>query len=75
MSAGEIVCPEFYVDEWEVEGRKRTFLPEFPEFPNAADDGVCRLKSCDRGTDGVWRFNCRCGRRFELSEAKTLKVL
>lgn len=67
--ASELVCPEFYDDTWEKEGRKRR--EDHDEFPNAADDGICCLESYDEAT-GI--FTCRCGQMFGRDGAKRLAL-
>lgn len=65
----ELVCPEFYVEDWETEGRKRR--GDHEEFPNAADDGICCLESYDEETK---LFTCKCGQIFLREEAKKVNV-
>lgn len=65
----ELVCPEFYVETWEMEGRDRR--DDHPQFPNAADDGICCLESYDEET-GI--FTCRCGQMFGRDGAKRLAL-
>lgn len=69
----EIVCPEFYVDTWAAEGRKRTDVAG-SEFHNAADDGVCRLIKSERDEfGGVWLV-CRCSMKFKPADGKQVEL-
>lgn len=69
----ELVCPEFYVDEWLREGRCFTYAVD-TEFEYAADDGVCRIKETTRDDFGVL-FICRCGVKFRAADAKQIEVM
>lgn len=73
----ELVCPEFYIDTWEKEGRKYTTINDAKvEFHKAADDGTCRLMRTQRVIEEVPQlyFVCRCGRTFKSQDAKHLEV-
>ena len=73
----ELVCPQFYVEEWEREGRRFTELTvvrDKPvEFQRAADDGVCRLLWTERSDSGP-TFVCRCGVKFKAADAKQVEL-
>lgn len=69
----EIVCPGFYIDSWEREGRLFTDVPGI-EFERAADDGVCRLLKSERGEHDSVEFVCRCGRRFKAADGKQIEL-
>lgn len=65
----ELVCPEFYVDEWKAAGSKTSADLDNAQFPVAADDGVCRLVKSEG--DLLW---CRCGQIFWRLEAQRVPV-
>lgn len=71
----ELVCPEFYVDEWQREGARYT-EEDNDEYPFAADDGVCRIEETvtNDGTDEGTLFRCRCGMLFSKVEAQRVPV-
>lgn len=67
----ELVCPDFYVDEWVKEGRYSSVDPGNVKFPLAPDDGMCRVVDHDPVLDV---FTCRCGRTFGRFEAEHVPV-
>jgi hypothetical protein len=69
----EIVCPEFYVDEW------LKMTPQYTEakgteFELSADDGVCRLLKSERDEFGGTVLICRCGMRFKPVDGKHVEL-
>lgn len=66
----ELVCPDFYVDEWERLGRPRSKEDPGTEFAVAADDGVCRVMKTERDASGGTVLVCRCGMWFSAADAK-----
>lgn len=69
----EIVCPNFYGEQWLEEGRRFTEIPNI-EFERAADDGVCRVLKSILDENGVTLLVCRCGIKFKPSDGKLVAV-
>jgi hypothetical protein len=69
----EIVCPEFYVEQWRSEGGRLTEAPG-TQFELSADDGVCRLLKTLRDEHGSTIFVCRCGMQFTAADGKHVEV-
>ncbi len=70
----ELVCPNFYADEWRKLGRPCSQIATCAEFPIAADDGVCRVMKTKRDEDGGLLLVCRCGIEFSQEQAQRIEV-
>jgi hypothetical protein len=68
----EIVCPDFYVDEWRKLGRPGS--KDDGEFYFAADDGLCRLMKSERDEFGGTVLICRCGIKFKPADGQHVEI-